>query len=54
MILVDEVEDGDRGSDLSYSEEKLVVELVEKVVIVIVYVGPPVKWKCKTIFAELC
>ena len=43
MILVDEVEDGDRGNDFSYSEEKLVVELVEKVVVVIVYVRPPVK-----------
>ena len=45
MILVDEVQHCDRGYELSDGEEELVKELVEEVVIVIIYVRPPVKIK---------
>ena len=45
MILVDEVEHCDRGDELSDGKEELVKELVEEVVIVIIYVRPPVKIK---------
>ena len=43
MILVDEVENRDRGDELGDGEEELVKELVEEVVVVIVDVRPPVK-----------
>ena len=45
MILVDEVEHRDRGDELGDGEEELVKELVEEVVIVIIYVRPPVRIK---------
>ena len=43
MILVDEVENRDRGDELGDGEEELVKELVEEIVVVIVDVRPPVK-----------
>ena len=43
MILIDEVEHRDRGDELGDGEEELVKELVEEVVVVIIYVRPPGK-----------
>ena len=43
ILLVDELQHGDRGDELGEGEEQLVEALVVEVVIVVIHVRPPVK-----------